>query len=126
MSESITLSRDQLAPIEIHRSGDGCWHTPEIYANVRKLGLHPSVAASTIEALLKPEMAERCGVPESCVTLHSQISWVDPNGRLVFWLSAHKPRIAEPAAVDDVIDLPSSQRRILNPQRPAHLEIDRQ
>ena len=127
MDGAITISRDQLAPITIQRTASG-WRTPEIYANVRKLGLHPSVAASTIEALLKPEMAARCGVPESCVTLHSAMSWVDPNGRLVFWMSAHIPRIAPPQLpnVNDVIELAPTERRVLQPQRPAHLQIDRQ
>lgn len=99
------VSGDKVPPLVVQRTAEG-WATPKIYLNLRKLGLDGGTAAEALRALLEPEMARICGVPENCVAMHCTQSWVDPHGRLVFHLTAHRPRIA-PVKVEEepVIDI---------------------
>jgi hypothetical protein len=99
------LTRKTIPPLEVQPTSTG-WRTPEAYVNLRPLGLPAADAVDALRALLVPELALKLGVPERCVSLRTQQSWVDPRGRLVFWLEATRPVLdTGAAAAEGVVDV---------------------
>lgn len=93
MDSPAIINRDIIPPITIQVTPTG-WRTPEIYVSLRKLEMSTGAAYEAVASVLK----RMVGVPVAQVTIHSQQSWVDPTGRLVFWLEAGRPRLPSPVS----------------------------
>lgn len=76
------------------------WRTPEVYVDAWKLQKTAADYSDELERLLVPEMARRCGVPESCVRFCTSRSAIFGHRRLIFWLSATRPRVKAVGALD--------------------------